>query len=135
MSHGELEKLLDAELSFAVRAGMARSTGNEVIPCYTCGSFYPWKKMDAGHYIGRANRGVRWDLRDIRPQCTKCNSFQEGMHWKFREHLVQEIGLKEVQNLELIASMWGERRRDTPWLLEQIAAWRVRNAQLRKAMR
>jgi hypothetical protein len=135
MRHGELEKLLDAEISFAVRAGLVRTTGYEAIPCYTCGMHFHWKKMDAGHYIGRSNRGVRFDLRNIRPQCTKCNSFEEGMHWKFREHLVNDLGLKEVQSLELTASMWGARRHDTLWLLEQVKRWRERNAQLREAMK
>ena len=134
MSQGELEKLLDAELSLAVRGGAARKTGLEAIQCYTCGTYYHWKKLDAGHYIGRANRGVRWDLRNIRPQCTKCNSFEEGQHWKFREHLVEELGAEEVAALERVASVWGGRRRDRLWLIEQLHAWRERNASLRKEL-
>jgi len=135
MKHGELEHLLDDELSLAIRGGAVRRTGLEAIQCYTCGTYYHWKKMDAGHFIGRANRGVRWDLRNIRPQCTKCNSFEEGQHWKFREHLTEELGLKEVQSLELVAGMWGGQRRDRLWLIEQIHAWRERNRQLRQGIR
>ena len=135
MNHGELEHKLDAEISFAIRAGLARAHGYELIPCYTCGAQHHWKAMDAGHYIGRSNRGSRFDLRNIRPQCTKCNSYEEGMHWKFRQCLVQELGAKEVEKLELTASMWGSTKHAREWLLEQIREWRDRNRALRREMK
>ena len=132
MKHGELEHLLDQEISLHVRAGAARALGFDLIPCYTCGRLHLWKEMDAGHYIGRSNRGTRFDLRNIRPQCTKCNSYQEGMHWKFRQNLVIELGEKEVEALELTASMWGESKHDRIWLIAQIKDWRERNKALRR---
>ena len=48
MSRGELEKRLDKEISFAVRAGLARETGYEMIPCYTCGVFLSLEEARCG---------------------------------------------------------------------------------------
>ena len=136
MKHMELEHLLDAEVSFHVRASAALQLDcGGMIPCYTCGRMHHWKSMDAGHYIGRSNRGVRWDLRNIRPQGTRCNSYQEGMHWQFRVKLVAEIGAAEVEDLERTAGQWGESRRDRLWLIEQIKDWREKNAKLRMTVR
>ena len=135
MSHGELEKLLDAEISFQVRASAAVELGcHGLIPCYTCGAMRHWKEMDAGHYIGRSNRGTRFDLRNIRPQCTRCNAYEEGQHWKFRQALVAELGAKEVESLEFTASIWGASKHSREWLIEQIQTWRKENATLRRKL-
>jgi len=134
MSHAELEKLLDREISFAVRAGAARQIGSDRIPCFTCGTRRPWRTLDAGHYIGRTNRGVRWDPRDIRPQCRLCNTARDGERAKFRAHLVRELGEAEVENLERTAGAWAGERRTKVWLIEEIRAWRKKNASLRQAM-
>lgn len=133
MKHGELEALLDAEVSLRIRGGAARDGG--FTACFTCGRPHHWKDLDAGHYIGRSNRGVRWDLRNIRPQCTRCNSYQEGMHYKFRQNLVVEIGLAEVEELEGIADLYGESKMPREWLIAQIRAWRAKNAPLRKELK
>jgi hypothetical protein len=131
MTHGELEHLLDHEISFQVRAGAAHELGMPFVPCYTCGNQVHWKRLDAGHYIGRSNRGTRFDLRNIRPQCTKCNSFEEGQHWKFRQALVIELGEAEVKSLELAASLWGSAKHAKEWLIEQIGIWRTENKKIK----
>jgi hypothetical protein len=135
MAHGELEQILDHEVSLHVRASAAVELGlGGLVPCYTCGTMYVWKALEAGHYIGRSNRGVRWDLRNIRPQCTKCNSYQEGKHWQFRKNLVVELGEKEVEDLEQVAGMWSEYHHGKPWLIEQIKDWREKNKKLRRML-
>jgi hypothetical protein len=134
MNLGELELLLDAEISIHVRGAPAlKSRG--FIACYTCGGMHHYTEMDAGHYIGRAHRGTRWDLRNIRPQCTKCNSYEEGRHWQFRRNLVAEIGAEEVENLEQLAEMYGASRFDKDWIVQQIRTWREKNKALRKELK
>jgi hypothetical protein len=136
MTLGEIEHLLDAEVSFWIRgrAAIAAAAGG-LASCYTCGALHPYTKLDAGHYIGKVCRGVRWDLRHIRPQCTKCNVLQEGMHWLFRRRLVAEIGAAEVEDLESIAERYGESRLPGIWLIQQIRAWREKNKSLRKELK
>jgi hypothetical protein len=134
MTRGELEKLLDEEVSLHVRGTPAVKNGGYV-HCYTCGTLHHYKKLDAGHYVGRAHRGTRWDLRNIRPQCTKCNSYEEGRHWQFRRHLVVELGAEEVEDVERLAEFYGETKYPTTWLVEQIEAWRAKNRALRKELK
>lgn len=133
MKLGELERLLDAELSLWVRGNLALKMSG-IIPCYTCGSYFHWKVMDAGHYIGRANRGVRWELHNIRPQCTKCNCYEEGQHYKFRANLVIELGDEAVLDLERIADLYGATKMPREWLVEQIRSWRRTTLPLRKEL-
>ena len=136
MSHGELEHLLDAEVSFFVRASAAiEADADGLIPCFTCGVMRHWKDMEAGHYISRENRGVRWDLRDIRPQEYICNRYEGGRPKKFRANLVLELGEAEVQDLENTANGYIAAKIPGPWLIEQIQVYREKNAKLRRSIR
>lgn len=132
LKHGELEALLDAEVSFFVRAMPASySEAHGYVQCVTCGTWHHWKTLDCGHYIPRHHQGTRYDLRNVRPQCTKCNCYHEGEHWRFRQVLIEELGDDEVKALELTASIWGATRHPKEWLIAEIKAWRVRNKPLR----
>lgn len=134
MSHAELEALLDAEVSLHVRATPALKS-HGLARCITCGAWKPWKEMDCGHYIPRHRRGTRFDLRNLRPQCVECNKWREGEHWKYRQALVEELGEKEVEALELTASLWGDGRHPREWLISEIKKWRERNKPLRKSIK
>lgn len=48
------------------------------VSCYTCGIKDLWSKIDCGHYISRKFMVLRWDERNLRPQCKKCNQFLDG---------------------------------------------------------
>ena len=45
--------------------------------CYTCGKKFYWTAMQAGHFIRRGNMLLRWDERNIKPQCERCNCHRE----------------------------------------------------------
>ena len=134
MKHNELEHLLDAEVSFYIRMTYADDDGSYAA-CYTCRTFHPVKELDAGHYISRVNRGTRWDLRNIRPQCTSCNYYKEGRKEVFRARLVEDIGEAAVKQLEDLAAFYGDTRRPREWLLEEIKRYRDINAKIRKRIR
>lgn len=129
-SHGDLEKALDREMSYYIRTRYADGMYGS---CFTCGSSHPWKQLDAGHYIPRHRRGTRYDERNIRPQCTQCNTFHEGEHWIFRQNLVEQIGIESVEDLEAKARLWGDQRHDRDWLIEQIRHFRALNTKTRKS--
>lgn len=127
MSHGELERLLDAEVSFYIRATYAMKHPEWhglYCECFTCSAVKEWKKMDAGHFIRRDCRGTRWDIRDIRPQCTECNDWKHGCERQFEEHLRAEIGDKDVDDLLRIEAMWGKTRMPREWILAEIKRYR-----------
>lgn len=128
-NHSDLVKLLDKEVSFYIRTAQGM-----YCHCYTCGAINHYKNMDAGHYIPRHRYGTRWNLNNIRPQCTRCNSYHEGEHWLFRKNLVEEIGDAAVKELEYTAELHGERHSDRGWLVEQIVHFRKLNAIRRKEL-
>lgn len=72
----KLIKNLDAAYSQYVRKKSSNSKGECV--CFTCGKKNDWKKMDCGHFVPRGNMALRWDLRNLRPQCVNCNRLNYG---------------------------------------------------------
>lgn len=130
MKLGELEQILDREVSFYVRMTFADESGNYV-SCITCGAIYPVKEMDCGHFISRVYRGTRWELMNLGPQCTKCNCYEEGQHDTFRRRLVEKYGEEAVKNLEAKKDFYGHTKMPREWLIEQIHEFRKLNKKIR----
>jgi hypothetical protein len=135
MKHNELVHLLDAEISFFVRASEAIKAGSPVIKCYTCGSPYYWQAMDCGHFEPRAEIGTRWDLNNLRPQCKRCNWTLEGNKVEYKRLLEAELGKDVVDQLHVIAQGYRGAKIPREWLIEQIKLWRAKNAPLRKEVK
>lgn len=79
---------LDFAISQLVRRKYADSYG--IIDCFTCNWRGDWKSADCGHYISRSHMGLRWDLRNLRPQCKKCNQMMHGNINEFTKNLEKE---------------------------------------------
>lgn len=60
--------------------------------CYTCGSVYPWKEIQCGHFVSRTHLSTRWDPENARPQCFPCNVWRRGNYDLFALRLTQEKG-------------------------------------------
>lgn len=78
--------------------------------CYTCGLPSFWKYQECGHFKGRKNMSTRFELVGSRPQCDKCNCFLGGNLEIFRKKLIEDIGLEEVEEIEMLAKQerkWG----------------------------
>lgn len=91
----------DEHFSKYIRLIRATVSGNSVVvECYTCRNYFHIKKMDCGHFIGRGHHTVRWDVNNARPQCTKCNKFQQGKHFEFEQRLLKGIGIAAIQMLK-----------------------------------
>lgn len=133
MTVSELIGKLDEEISLQVRGNAAIWHFSPYIPCFTCGSRHHWKDMDAGHYIGREWYGTRFDLKNLRPQCTQCNSFHEGQKFIFRQRLVAE-GI-DVNKLELYAQFVGKHKPARETLIADILAYRAKNKILREQLK
>jgi hypothetical protein len=69
--------------------------------CVVCGST---QQLECSHWIGRAHKGVRWDLRNCSANCNRCNyehsnrAFEHGLSgytiWMYRHHgqpVLQEL--------------------------------------------
>lgn len=86
---------LDDVVSKYVRSKEANKDG--VLYCYTCNKAGDWKSFDCGHYVGRSFMKLRWDLRNLRPQCVNCNRHLYGNIEVYGERLEKETpGIVEL---------------------------------------
>ena len=97
----KLTKELDTYFSRFIRLSRLDEEEKDCVRCYTCGHLAHWKKIHAGHFISRWYKSTRWNENNVRPQCVMCNIYKKGDTAKFRRRLVAEIGLEEVEKMEL----------------------------------
>ena len=76
-----LKKSLDTIFSRYIRLKDANDNG--FVECYTCGVKKPWKQVDAGHFQSRRYLATRWNELNVKPQCKKCNIFNNGEQYTF----------------------------------------------------
>lgn len=124
--------MLDKEVSFYVRYTNQFPPGSGFCKCYTCGNVLPIKKIQCGHYISRRYFVTRFELDNLRPQCSGCNKWRGGEPVKFRQNLIEEIGDTRVNRIEMLSRLSGERHLPREWLIEQILEYRAKNKGLEK---
>ena len=90
MSKSKLVKKLDAVFSKYIRWKYADHNG--YVECYTCGTFKHVKEMQCGHFMSRRHYSTRWSEDNTRPQCVKCNMFEQGNQYIFGKKLEAELG-------------------------------------------
>ena len=62
-------------------------------------------KKNAGHFYNANNHySVRFDERNVHLQCEHCNTYLSGNLIFYRENLIKKIGIKEFEDLSLIAN-------------------------------
>ena len=79
---------LDHVFSRYVRIKNADSNG--IVECYTCGKKHKWQDIQCGHFMVRANLGIRWMEQNCRPQCEECNCYKNGNLEEFEYKLDEE---------------------------------------------
>ena len=81
------------------------SNWNGDCSCVTCGLTKPWKEMQAGHFIPRAQgNSTKWDLRNIHPQCYRCNINLGGNGAEYYPFMVKTYGEKVVTELRQLSN-------------------------------
>jgi hypothetical protein len=71
--------------------------------CYTCSAPLVLNSTNCqlGHYLSRgAYPGLTFHVDNSRLQCYRCNCHLHGATVEFREKLILEIGITEVEKLE-----------------------------------
>jgi hypothetical protein len=86
-----LEDKLDKLFSQYIRRSHADAGGT--VRCVTCPKLMFWKEADCGHWVKRQHRAVRWDERNVGPQCSRCNHFMGGVQDEFSQHIIVQHGL------------------------------------------
>ena len=57
--------------------------------CILCGDT---NNLEASHYIGRANYGVRWDLRNVHMMCRSCHRDYHDNNPKYQYYMANKYG-------------------------------------------
>ena len=73
---------------------------DEKEPCISCGRFHEGQ-YHAGHYLTTgAHPELRFNELNVHKQCAPCNNFLSGNIIKYRQNLINKIGLQQVLFLE-----------------------------------
>lgn len=93
----KLKKELDRVFSLWVRKSKADHAG--YVCCVSCGVSKHWKELQAGHFISRNILALRWDERNVNPQCKGCNLFQKGNYPGYARWLIRTYGPDIIDDL------------------------------------
>ena len=100
-------RLRDA-IEYCKKHGIDMSQFNrpEDLPCKccTCGVVRSWVDMDGGHFISRGHgggSGVYYDERNEHCQCRKCNRFDGGSPYRYRDFMLEKYGQAVIDELRL----------------------------------
>lgn len=77
-------------------------TKNGKLHCYTCGIVFEHiQDAHTGHFVASSISGIhlRFDLRNLRPQCYRCNINCSGNFPAFYENMCKEIGQTKTDEL------------------------------------
>jgi hypothetical protein len=88
-TRSKLVKKLDTVFSQYIRLSNADKNG--YCTCVTCNKAFHWKAIQAGHFMSRKHYSIRWDERNVKPQCVSCNVYRAGEQYKYSIYLGKEL--------------------------------------------
>lgn len=100
-TRSKLVKKLDTVFSQYIRRSNADNNG--YCTCVTCNKTFHWKEIQAGHFMSRKHYSIRWDERNVKPQCVACNLYRAGEQYKYSLFLGSEVAnVLYLQSKELV---------------------------------
>lgn len=96
----KLEALLWTHFSIYIRKKDTDFQG--FVNCYTCGRRIYWKEAQAGHYIKRSYKALKFDERNVKVQDARCNLYLDGNQDEFADHLELDYGHGILQELKAL---------------------------------
>lgn len=72
--------------------GAKKKKGTWYNTCVTCGSVLPVSKLQGGHFCSRTCYPLRWDERNVHPQCARCNLYKSGAYIEYSQWFIKEYG-------------------------------------------
>lgn len=96
----ELAQVLQPLINKLVRLRYANKNGG--VRCYTCATVDQWDSgnIHAGHCFTSTNWGTRFEIENLRPQCSFCNNNCGGRPEVFKGLLKMELGEQRFEELE-----------------------------------
>lgn len=92
------EKKLWTEFSKYIRQRDADDNG--MVSCITCGVQKHWQEVDAGHFVSRNAKAVKYDERNVHAQCKACNGFHGGRAYVYGQAIDKRYGEGTADELE-----------------------------------
>ncbi len=78
--------------------------------CITCQKPIHFTESDGGHFISRGRLATRYDERNVKSQCRKCNRFDFGRQYEYSlalgEQLSEELLIKSREICKLSDDEW-----------------------------
>lgn len=101
IKHDSLKKL-ESELwkwfSLYIRQ---RDCKDGYFKCPSCGLVKEYRSADAGHFISRQFKSIKYDERNVYAQCKRCNGLGYADMNIFRNFIIGKHGQVAIENLEL----------------------------------
>lgn len=88
--------------------GLRDEDGELVAECITCYARAPIKYMDAGHWISRDKKLVKYDEHNVHAQCKRCNKYHNGEPQMYEDRIVELYGPDERDRLR--TAVYGSRK-------------------------
>ena len=96
-TRSKLVKKLDTVFSLSQWIRLSNADNNKNCICVTCNKTFFWKEIQAGHFISRKHYSIRWDERNVKPQCAGCNVFRYGEQYKYSLYLGNKLSKKLLE--------------------------------------
>jgi len=94
------QKAWDAFSRYIRTRDCIRFTGDpEYGMCVTCRRNYPFKQLQAGHFIAGRGSAVLFDEEAVYAQCYGCNIGRGGAHVEYFVFMEQEHGREKIDEL------------------------------------
>ena len=95
----KLKKRLDIVFSKAMRKELFKKQVHSLghIRCYTCDAVIYIDNTQVSHFISRIHHSLRWEPRNVRLCCKRCNIWLNGNLAEFALKLIDERGRQEVE--------------------------------------
>lgn len=107
LNRSQLIKELDKLVSIRVRYGTAKQKRDGLhCVCISCLKEFPIGKIDCGHFVRRGVLPLRFDLRNVHPECQYDNRFNIDHLVGYTLHMQALYGNKEVDKLLQVKEDW-----------------------------
>lgn len=94
-TRSKLVKKLDTVFSQYIR--LSNADNNGYCTCVTCNKTFFWKEIQAGHFMSRKHYSTRWDERNVKPQCVRCNIYNQGEGYLYSLYLGDKLSKKLLE--------------------------------------
>jgi hypothetical protein len=98
----QLEKEADRLFSLLVRQ---KNAEDGYVFCCTCGKLMRWRESHNGHFMSRRHKSTRYHEKNTSPQCTYCNTYDQGKQFEFGIFLDKKHGKGTAESMHQISKM------------------------------